>query len=141
MKLSDSERPEPKASTSNSHKAGALRQAFASSTTNIARVLVERVVKAGVRCDKADEDIVAKEGGVAKMAPKRKAGPSNGRSAKRVTSRMGTPMSKDSDDEYEHDDSEDWDEEVERDDAPPKYDSQSCSSASAPSPGADSKCM
>lgn len=57
------------------------------------------------------------------MAPKRKAPQANGRSAKRVTSRMGTPMSKTSDDEYEQDESEDFDEEIERDDLP-KYDSQ-----------------
>ena len=69
----------------------------------------------------------------ATMAPKRKAPPANGRSAKRVTSRMGTPMSKDSDEEYEYDDSEDFDEEIERDVAP-KYDSQSIHHSSIPPP-------
>lgn len=68
---------------------------------------------------------------VQEMAPKRKAPPVGGRSAKRVTSRMGTPMSKDSDDEYEYDDSEDFDEEIERDVAP-KYDSQSARPSARP---------
>jgi len=65
------------------------------------------------------------------MAPKRKAPATAGRSAKRVTSRAGTPMSKaTSDEEYAQDDSDDFDEEIERRE-PPKYDSQ-CSPQAHP---------
>jgi DNA excision repair protein ERCC-3 len=56
------------------------------------------------------------------MAPKRKAGPANGRPSKRAASGVSTPVSRatDSDGEYDHDESEDWDE-SERE-TPRKYD-------------------
>ena len=55
------------------------------------------------------------------MPPKRKAPPANGRPSKRAASGVSTPVSRDSDGDF--DESEDWDE-SERE-APHKYDSQS----------------
>ena len=60
------------------------------------------------------------------MAPKRKAPAANGRTSKRVASGVSTPVSRDSDGDF--DESEEWDESEKE--APHKYDSQSTCTAS-----------